>query len=202
MPQATDLACPRCGDKEKLAGVPVGYHHGEACFGCEGLWLSQSAFGKVVRDFSAPEKQRPAATGLAHPGHNASLTGPDAGVTRVVYLPCPVCGVRMARQNYLRVSGIILDACPEHGIWFDREELRRVAAFLQTGGTVKAQQMDLQRAKEAQRHASAVASLEKGAAGAYPAYHSWPLGVNDAPSAGISQWALELLGEAAGRLFK
>ena len=48
----------------------------------------------------------------------------------------------MNRFNFADCSGVILDACKPHGIWFDAEELRRIVAFIRGGG------MDVARAKE------------------------------------------------------
>ena len=40
----------------------------------------------------------------------------------------------MARKNFGRVSGIVLDECPAHGTFFDAGELADVVAFVKSGG--------------------------------------------------------------------
>ncbi len=40
----------------------------------------------------------------------------------------------MNRVNFARVSGVILDICKADGVWFDREELRRIVEFIRAGG--------------------------------------------------------------------
>lgn len=50
--------------------------------------------------------------------------------TRVVYLQCPSCDGPMARHNFRRVSGITVDQCPGHGVWFDAGELNDAVAYL------------------------------------------------------------------------
>ena len=57
----------------------------------------------------------------------------------------------MNRLNYARHSGVILDVCKTHGIWFDLDELRRVLAFITGGGLDRARDAELAELKEAQR---------------------------------------------------
>jgi hypothetical protein len=52
----------------------------------------------------------------------------------VVYLPCPVCQGLMNRVHFARLSGVVVDACREHGTWFGRGELQRVMEFIDGGG--------------------------------------------------------------------
>jgi hypothetical protein len=40
----------------------------------------------------------------------------------------------MNRRLYGKDSGVILDSCKDHGIWFDAEELARILAWLRAGG--------------------------------------------------------------------
>jgi len=40
----------------------------------------------------------------------------------------------MTRINFERVSGILLDRCHDHGIWFDATELDAVLRFIKLGG--------------------------------------------------------------------
>lgn len=53
---------------------------------------------------------------------------------RPQYRRCPACHQLMARKNFYRVSGILVDQCPDHGTWFDRGELKAAADFLRSGG--------------------------------------------------------------------
>lgn len=47
---------------------------------------------------------------------------------------CPICEQRMARRNYARLSGVILDHCHLHGVYFDAGELAQILAFVRSGG--------------------------------------------------------------------
>jgi Zn-finger nucleic acid-binding protein len=40
----------------------------------------------------------------------------------------------MNRRNFGGTSGVIVDVCARHGLWFDRGELPRVLAFVERGG--------------------------------------------------------------------
>jgi hypothetical protein len=40
----------------------------------------------------------------------------------------------MPRLNYGHGSGVIIDVCRDHGIWFDADELARILAWLHAGG--------------------------------------------------------------------
>jgi Zn-finger nucleic acid-binding protein len=48
-------------------------------------------------------------------------------------MKCAKCAIAMTE---LDVSGVAVDRCPRcHGVWFDRDELRRVVALVQRGMT-------------------------------------------------------------------
>ena len=66
----------------------------------------------------------------------------DPTQTGIFYRPCPICGELMNRFNFADCSGVILDACKPHGVWFDSDELRRIVTFVRDGG------LDLAREKE------------------------------------------------------
>jgi Zn-finger nucleic acid-binding protein len=60
----------------------------------------------------------------------------------VRYRPCPVCRTMMNRHNFGRSSGVIVDICSQHGVWFDAGELPRVLDFVQAGGLLQAKQQE------------------------------------------------------------
>jgi Zn-finger nucleic acid-binding protein len=60
----------------------------------------------------------------------------------------------MNRRNYGRRSGVIVDVCTEHGVWFDFGELSRILAWIRDGGLAHAQQQELANAKEQSRRAT------------------------------------------------
>ena len=48
----------------------------------------------------------------------------------------------MNRVNFARCSGVIIDLCKKHGIWFDCDELSRIVEFIRGGG------LELSRSRE------------------------------------------------------
>jgi Zn-finger nucleic acid-binding protein len=58
------------------------------------------------------------------------------------YVKCPECGELMNRRNFGKSSGIIVDICHQHGVWFDAGEVPRVLAFVQAGGLSRAQRRE------------------------------------------------------------
>ncbi len=55
-----------------------------------------------------------------------------------LYRPCPVCGAMMNRVNYARHSGVIINVCQKHGVWFDADELSRILVWVREGGKAEA----------------------------------------------------------------
>jgi Zn-finger nucleic acid-binding protein len=129
---ASGQKCPRCKTSLQLASI--GASRMLECSSCLGLWLDTTTFEKI----SADREQQATILGTA------SLTGIDrsTGQARVSYVPCPECTQLMNRANFARCSGVIIDLCKQHGIWFDRDELSRIIEFIRSGG------LDVSRAKE------------------------------------------------------
>jgi Zn-finger nucleic acid-binding protein len=78
----------------------------------------------------------------------------------VRYLKCPACGTLMNRQAFGRISGVVVDACRNHGVWFDAGELTQVIQFLERGGLERA------RLREAEERNEQVRRLRAAQAGA------------------------------------
>ena len=112
-----------------------------ACERCGGVWLDMETFQRVCE-----ERETQAAVVGAAPGRREAAA-PEA----VRYAACPVCAELMARVNFQRISGVVLDQCRKHGTWFDRDELRRVVEFIRDGGMERARQRELERLAEERR---------------------------------------------------
>ena len=138
---ATALACPGC--EATLAATAVGGVRLDQCQACGGVWVGQPNFAQLAGD----RAERGEVLG-ALPG-----AGPRVPVQlgAVRYRPCPQCGKLMNRTNYGRISGVVLDVCKEHGLWFDRDELRQVLAFIEGGGLEKSRLRQAQEAEERRR---------------------------------------------------
>jgi Zn-finger nucleic acid-binding protein len=119
----------------------------DQCNECGGLWVDQAAFERITAD---SERQESTLTALGT--LTAAREAIPADSMKVVYLRCPDCDAIMMRKNFAHRSGVIVDVCSAHGIWFDREELARVIRFVREGGLADAKRRDLEEMKsEAER---------------------------------------------------
>jgi len=156
-----ELACPRC--RAQLRRRTLGPTDVIECASCAGLWLSHETIQQLVErseheGFDSP--QTPARAGTA-----ARSEG---------YIPCVACSQLMQRRNFGGSSGVIVDVCGPHGIWFDHRELERVLEFGRTGGLRRARAREIERQEERLRRLReaeapiAGLDLEFGAPGARP----------------------------------
>lgn len=122
--------CPRCH-----CGLETSEYRGsviDTCPGCAGLWLDTAEFHYHTSErdtFSDPDiprlcPQRPLV--------------PESG-----YLPCVRCGSLMAKTNFRKISGVLIDMCRAHGIWLDASELERIRCFIARGGLDKSQDKNI-----------------------------------------------------------
>lgn len=132
-----DHSCPRC--REPLSARRAGNVEFAECRQCAGLWLHESTVQDLVADREKSAAPAIIQASVPRPQPTTEVAGPQT-----FYIPCPVCGERMHRQNFARVSGIILDWCKGHGFWFDAEELDRVLTFVRNGGMAKAREREAQ----------------------------------------------------------
>jgi Zn-finger nucleic acid-binding protein len=120
------------------------------CPRCAGLWLGAETFDTLLKkartaaapDGWKPERESPSL--LSTPG------APQSGPT---YRPCPICANLMHRQNFGRKSGIIVDSCKSHGIWFDAHELAGILRWVQEGGELATQRLAEEEARETEKRA-------------------------------------------------
>ncbi|MGI9056602.1 MAG: zf-TFIIB domain-containing protein [Pyrinomonadaceae bacterium] len=114
--------CPRC--KVKLRILQIGETNLRECEKCDGLWIDVETFEEVCANH---EKQ---AEVLRVVRENIVYKSP----AKIQYVPCPDCRNLMNRNNFARVSGVVIDICKQHGVWCDAEELPRIIEFIRRGG--------------------------------------------------------------------
>jgi Zn-finger nucleic acid-binding protein len=145
----TPRSCPRC--RQPLVSLEVAGQPFERCPACGGLWVDRQIFERLVATgqgqptalpATAPEPAAPLEP--AEPAKN----GPARAGPAPFYLNCPECGTVMGRTNFARRSGVLMDRCPGHGVWFDRDELSRVLAFVRSGGKARAELLERERRKK------------------------------------------------------
>lgn len=141
---ATKFSCPACGDQQTLLSRRLGHEQVTVleCPRCVGFWMGHDAFQQLIE--KAKREELPAGTVLSNPQEVAAKFGLPSGATvpksqerEWRYRPCVVCHELMIRRNYGRESGVILDMCGQHGIWFDAEELARILVWIRAGGGQK-----------------------------------------------------------------
>jgi len=124
-PLPPDQACPRCGGGLRHRSLV----HAQVieCTSCHGLWLRPGDFDDLCRTARAKP------TGFIEKAPRAPTPVVDAQLLR--YIPCLVCGQLMIRRQFRwggKGSGVVLDACADHGIWLDDEELATIVTFLRS----------------------------------------------------------------------
>lgn len=123
--------CPRC--RHELDQLQIDNIGLRACSKCDGLWVSVTTFETICAD---QERQSAVLSYLDH------RTQRGVPLTKINYVPCPDCGQLMNRNNFAKASGVIVDICKQHGVWFDADELPSIIEFIQKGGMEKARQRE------------------------------------------------------------
>ncbi|MDH3588575.1 MAG: zf-TFIIB domain-containing protein [Gammaproteobacteria bacterium] len=117
------LPCPSC--RSDLDALVIDKTLIDGCSNCGGIWLDHTAFEKLLDN----RKFAGLSANLNIPGWKTSQKQYQASEKDSLYVRCPVCEHFMHRRNYAKRSGIILDVCAAHGIWFDANELARVCSY-------------------------------------------------------------------------
>jgi hypothetical protein len=122
--EATKLTCPVC-DGRRLYGrqLPDSSISALECRVCAGFWIGLGAFHNLLE----AEARRPSAASGVQRGGEPERRQP--------YRKCPQCAGLMIRRHLGNgKSGVIVDVCGVHGLWFDADELARALAWIRAGG--------------------------------------------------------------------
>jgi Zn-finger nucleic acid-binding protein len=123
--------CPRC--KRQLESLAIDDIPVRECTRCGGFWTNIATFETICAD---KEKQSAVLSFIStHPAESASSPP-------INYVPCPDCKELMNRSNFARSSGVIIDLCKQHGVWFDSDELPKIIEFIDTGGIARAREKE------------------------------------------------------------
>ncbi len=141
-----DGPCPRCdkplsvlqGAPMDTGVLPLPIHE---CTACGGMFVPQAVLDAIVA------RETPGPSSPTHP--RAVLPAPASHPVDIVrYVKCPCCGALMNRVNFGKRSGVIVDVCKAHGVWFDRGELTSAIEFVAKGGLEGPRQETNARAEE------------------------------------------------------
>jgi len=123
--------CPRCSiSLQTLTIDKISFNE---CARCGGIWSDAETFEKICLD----RDERSAA--LAYFGERPQVS--DSKIP-IRYVACPECKQLMNRSNFARSSGVIVDLCKEHGVWFDAGELPKIVEFIEGGGLARAREKE------------------------------------------------------------
>jgi len=123
--------CPRC--KKKLHLLEIGVASIRECGECGGLWTGVDTFEAICAD---KEQQSAVLKYVTAQSRDPNLSLP------INYVPCPVCSQLMNRSNFARISGVVIDLCKQHGVWFDADELSKIIDFIDKGGLVRSREKE------------------------------------------------------------
>lgn len=123
--------CPRC--KKALKSVTINEISLSECEKCEGVWSDIETFETICAN---RENQSAVLKKFDEILKNPSYE-------RVQYVPCPECSELMNRNNFAKVSGVIIDSCKKHGVWFDANELPAIIEFIRKGGMEYSRQKEM-----------------------------------------------------------
>jgi len=144
--------CPEC--RSRLDGVAVGATTLDECRACGGVFVDKPAFERIC---SEREQQA-----VVLQSSLAARRGATRAPRSDRYWPCPDCGQLMNRQNFARISGVVLDVCRDHGVWFNHGELTLIVEFIREGGLMRAREReraDIQEERERLRHEQTIGAL-------------------------------------------
>jgi len=152
--ESSKLICPACEGTRRLHDRPIGDVHVMECDRCAGLWLGNDTFRQLTQRASSDSTEidrffETRQQRFARPPQVDAPAGESADSWR--YRKCPSCGIRMYRRNYARKSGVVIDVCKHHGIWFDADELPRILAWIHEGGLAKAKEEEAKKAAREER---------------------------------------------------
>jgi Zn-finger nucleic acid-binding protein len=173
--ETTALACPACGQGTCLTGRQFASFEltVSECGTCAGLWLSASVLevleGNAREEVSMDEAAHVAGEHVA--GKPLARRVPQQGR---LYRPCPVCQKLMNRANYGRRSGVIVDRCKQHGVWFDDDELARALRWIRQGGARASAVRDEEDRRQRERLARMNRPVMGGIDESWRAEHHWP----------------------------
>lgn len=156
-----DHLCPRC--RVPMQGMRIGVFSVIECGQCHGLFVPHETF-EMMQDHTDRVI-------VATNGMNRTEVQTE---TQFRYVRCPVCRQVMNRQNFARVSGVIIDLCRDHGIWFDPGEMEKIMDFLARGGLRKARETELERLKSEDQIQRIRTSTQRNTTGG-----SFPMGPPD-----------------------
>lgn len=141
---STKLDCPSCDGKTLHSRkIQNNNFSVKECDSCAGIWLSADVFRHLEI-----QTQKETASGIQNKPKEYKAYCRSETINPVkFYKKCPNCSSVMHRKNYAKSSGIVIDVCAKHGLWFDIHELDEILSFIRSGLLLKHQEKTARIAK-------------------------------------------------------
>ena len=138
--EITEMQCPSCEGDHRLTSRKLGSELVAVmeCQTCAGLWLARDALSRLAKDVQERTAAAPKPLTKSLAGPLIRQEAADRNRNRWSYRPCIVCEKLMHRTQYDRGSGVIIDVCKDHGVWFDAHELAEILAWIRARGPEQA----------------------------------------------------------------
>jgi Zn-finger nucleic acid-binding protein len=151
--EPSGLLCPAC--RSPLGSITEASGTLFDCVGCGGHFVEHALLRSLLERRSALTGARPRPFKPSNPL-----------ASKLCYRPCARCEALMHRKNFGDTSGVVIDVCSQHGIWFDQGELPAVLDFVEGGGLERAQRRvaEAAKAEETQRRIGATRAPGLGVA--------------------------------------
>ena len=116
MYRAQGASCPACHAAMTLVPTTLSMW---GCMACGGVWLGPEAAVHVMRGLG-DEVERNLEAASVETSRRSLHPAPESA-----FRECSTCGLVM---EHLRVGDAVIDSCPTHGSFFDRDEVKAVIA--------------------------------------------------------------------------
>jgi Zn-finger nucleic acid-binding protein len=103
----------------------------------------------------------------------------------------------MNRKNFGDESGIVVDVCARHGVWFDTGELPKILAFTRAGGLERAKKRRAEAARQEEGRGN-VALMIESTRQQYESEISWVEMIADA-GLSLLDAAIDAIASLAGK---
>ena len=118
----------------------------DVCPSCGGVWCDVGRLENLIDTKQSTETKQNDGVLRQSNGHTSPSN--DRNAVR----SCPICSRPMARENFSKSSGVIVDRCRFHGFFLDKDELDQIVDFAAQGGlNYQAQKDQLQERADASK---------------------------------------------------
>ncbi len=138
------IQCCACSDtmiEVQEDGVDI-----DLCPSCGGIWCDVGELETLIDAKQTTESPKGDSV-LRQSNEHTSPSNDHNGLRS-----CPICSRPMARENFSKSSGVIVDRCRFHGFFLDKDEFDQIVDFAVQGGlNHQAQKERLQQRADASR---------------------------------------------------